>query len=99
MKLGKALRKAADFYLWDGVAPYVYGAGLPRIYTCDAVVFGGMAKCGSKATDKAVAFLRELGVYVHGFGEFDEFEAGEERQGARFLWLDFAALVAEDEGL
>ena len=44
-------------------------------------------------------FIDSLGCSRRSLFEFNEFERGPERQGARYLWLKFAALVAESEGL
>lgn len=41
--------------------------------------------------------LHSFGVNPCGYKEFSKFEAGEERQGARYLWLKFVALVVGDE--
>jgi hypothetical protein len=43
--------------------------------------------------------LVELGVDCSSMDQFAEFKQGETRQGARYLWLDFARLVAESEGV
>ena len=48
---------------------------------------------------KTIGFLRQLGVNTGGYCEFKEFEPGEKRQGARYLWLMFAYEVALSEGV
>lgn len=48
---------------------------------------------------KTIGFLYELGVNTAGRCEFKEFEPGEQRQGARYLWLMFAYEVALSEGV
>lgn len=101
-KISKILREAADEYLSPTGCESLDCAK----YSCDAV-YNACYKY--KVSPDAIYvnviyFLEELGVLAH-YGDYhrpqfaDEFEAGPERQGARFLWLDFAALVAEDEGL
>lgn len=95
MKVSDILRDAADKFLWDGM----YEPSPALTYSCDAVLGGAMGDCDFSERRYVRAFLGDLGVDDYGHYEFDEFEEGEERQGARFLWLDFAALVAEDEGL
>lgn len=42
------------------------------------------------------AYLGTLGVFINSLWEFEGFSP-EDIQGARFLWLDFAALVLEDQ--
>ena len=91
LEFAKTLRSAADVYLWDGS---VGGSGFA--YSCSA------ASKAAFATDTSMwaifNFLRSLGVDTEGHHEFDEFPHGPIRQGARFLWLDFAALYAEELG-
>lgn len=57
----------------------------------------GWVSCGSALNyDHAIPFLESLGWDEESFYQF---ENGRQRQGARYLWLDFARLVAEDESL
>lgn len=49
-------------------------------------------------------FLKSLGLILHydderDEGEFNEFPKGPDRQSARYCWLKFAAMIAEEEGL
>lgn len=49
---------------------------------------------------RAIKFLHSLGCQTGAWDNpFDEFKYGEQQQGARYLWLMFAYLVALDEGL
>lgn len=91
MKISEILRKAADGFLWTGEQ-----RDSDNRYSCGAVADVTDQKVDDSA---ACNFLMELGVDTWSYHAFDEFPEGEIRQGARFLWLDFAALVAEDEGL
>jgi hypothetical protein len=43
--------------------------------------------------------LQEMGVYTFSFMQFEEFPRGPERQAARYAWLKFAALIAEEQGV
>lgn len=92
MKISTILRKATE-ELWDGTREGDSGG---TSFTCAAV-------CNVRAPRNDIAaaidFLASLGVNPNSGGQFLELESGEPKQGARFLWLDFAALVAEDEGL
>lgn len=90
MKTSAILRRAADKRLSTN-GDYAY----PKWeFSCDA------ATCGLNYHEQGIMFptLRDFGVPVHSMRAFDSFPEGEIRQGARFLWLDFAALVLEDEG-
>jgi hypothetical protein len=42
--------------------------------------------------------LQEMGVNFS-FYEFEEFPRGHERQAARYAWLKFAAMIAEEQGV
>ena len=93
MKISEILRKAADRHLSsDGKDDFQRRIDF---YSYVAVIYAS----GALDARPAEHFLQTLGVSLDSPSEFDEFPEGEIRQGARFLWLDFAALVAEDEGL
>jgi hypothetical protein len=64
-------------------------------FSCDAVRYATNTTFGD--TFAAIRFLRELGVDCGSLGEFREFKPGAEQQGARYLWLMFAHLVAKEE--
>lgn len=94
-RISEILWIAANEKLWSGNDADSFG----DVYSCDAV-----GRYGSNKTfyqENAIDFLIELGVNYEDEDDeqFIEFEGDEERQGARYLWLDFARLVAEDEGL
>lgn len=63
-------------------------------FSCDAVRYATNTFGDTLA---ATEFLRELGVDCGCLGEFREFKPGAEQQGARYLWLMFAYLVAKEE--
>ena len=92
MKISERLHRAADERLWDGEAPYFRVSQDVWRYSCDAI---GVSNDAVKARN----FVKNMGVCVASASEFDEFPTVAERQGARYLWLKFAALVAESEGL
>jgi hypothetical protein len=50
-----------------------------------------------KLITHCLVFISSLGVSTGSCNEFCEFQKGEERQGARYLWLMFAYLIALDE--
>ena len=88
MKISERLHRAADVYL----SAKDDETESTRYFSCDAVFFDSWDK-------KTAEFLYDIGLDNHGYHEFDEFRNGIKRQGARYLWLKFAALVAESEGL
>lgn len=59
-----------------------------------ATTWGNAAK-----RSEAVMFLKSLGCKVGSSDAFNRFEAGDERQGVRYMWLLLAMHVAEDEGI
>jgi hypothetical protein len=96
MKLSEVLWIAANEQLWDGDLRYdnlsEYSCGAVSALISSPMIF-------SWTFTSTIKFLRELGVQSSCTKQFNEFDPGPERQGARYLWLDFARLVAEDEGL
>jgi len=90
MKISEILRKAANEKLSNGI----YDSDTSVAQSCLAIAFTQKRDRFSSA----LSFVARLGCDFD-YSNFDEFPEGEIRQGARFLWLDFAALVAEDEGL
>lgn len=95
MKISQILHKAADEYLWDGVKDKNVMS-----YSCAAVgICMTYHGCSAKQEAKVIEFLDQLGCPLYSMEAFDEFETYKDRQGARYLWLKFAALVAEEEGI
>jgi len=107
MKLSELLRETADNHLSPICDDLFRRDGSRLIRTHDYFSCCAISVCldrhpeldfwGSRKA--ALDFLVELGCPTSSGESFDEFRKGGQRQGARFLWLDFAALVAEDEGL
>lgn len=95
-QLAAILRLAADEYLWNGVDDMFEAPG-PNGYSCDAYHYAAGWKFTSEERKAGYDFLSALGVDPDDTEQFTEVPHGETRQGARFLWLDFAALVAEEE--
>ena len=91
------LRLAANRCLWDGCGDYRKTEDFVWSYSC-AAAEESRDDLGLKL-DIVEDFLAPLGVFVGRYTEFDEFPHGPIRQGARFLWLDFAALYAEELSL
>ena len=105
MKISEVLHLAAGKYLWDGVTADSHRGHAE--YSCDAVGDAIYAQYRTYITsieeqellNDTYEHLQSLGVDSNKYDQFNEFEDNGQRQGARYLWLKFAALVAEEEGL
>lgn len=95
-QIAKLLRKAANQHLWDG--DWSKPSFGNEQFSCCAVEIASIGLPYQTFFD-ALGHLRRLGVRTESEGEFSEIAGYEARQGARFLWLHFAALVAEDGGI
>lgn len=95
MKISEVLHNAADHYLR-------YGTKDKRKYAC---VFSCAAVWEAVQQDEhpilkfslIINRLREMGVNPESMDEFFEFRK-RDKQGARYLWLKWAALMAEEQG-
>ena len=98
-KISDILWEAANEYLSEVGSIHLRsgGYGWKNKYSCLAVY--DACEEFSVSPYETMNFLEELGVNTDGFYEFNEFDAGEERQGARYLWLMFAYQVALSEGV
>jgi hypothetical protein len=95
--IAEVLHRAADKFLWNGS-----GRNPIRIPTCSC--FAVAAALGRDPEDykpfgPVYTGLRRMGVDPFEIGLFDEFEYGPERQAARYAWLKFAAMIAEEQGV
>lgn len=101
VKISKVLHLAADKYLWDGVGGIkFYGDE----YSCIAVRLAVQQIRASNPeacvpTSDIFDGLTKMGVDCRSSWEFYFFKEGPERQGARYLWLKWAALMAEEQGV
>jgi hypothetical protein len=100
--LADVLWEAANCNLWNGRGRE---PSSQRAKTCgESCCAAAFAEAGkwlwwSDAADReSVRFLRSLGCDTGSTG-FYGFERGQERQGARYMWLLLAMHVAEDEGI
>lgn len=103
MKLSDLLWKAANEHLWDGkgAPPLSYREAFSCCAVFDAAndaLPDGAARYGDDWWP-ARDFLADLGCPTASLSAFSDFANGPERQGARYLWLIFAAMIAEEEGL
>lgn len=95
MKISEILWCAANEHLAP-IKRRRFHHGFEMEHSCDAVYYTCQLRGAKRG---ALAFLESLGVETDSLFQFKEFRSGSERQGARYLWLDFARLVAEDEGI
>ena len=92
MKISEILHEAADVYLWDGIED----DHDKQLYSCDAI---NTATENTQTLLKIKSGLKEMGLNTETFSEFKEFPYGEQRQSARYTWLKFAAMIAEEQGV
>ena len=96
MKISEILHEAADVYLWDGIEDDAWCSE----YSCCAVSDAVQALRVSGVCEKRIyRGLEEMGVNVTNVYQFNEFPFGEQRQAARYSWLKFAAMIAEEQGV
>lgn len=95
MTISEILWRAANEHLWDGNR-WATSSLDGETFSCCAI---HRAAKDLEAASIAIRFLHELGCDTAGGTEFSEFKFGENKQGARYLWLMFAYEVAKSEGL
>lgn len=109
----EVLNLAADHFLVHNRELYDSDQFHGNRYSCVAIFDAvcALRKLPTSKFDSAelridlMNFLVELGLDIHADeDQFSEFLVSRERlneasQGARFMWLEFVALVAEEEGL
>lgn len=109
IKISEVLHLAADKYLAKGIADENwYG---PYQYTCSAI---DKALADILQNAPPARFHRQLNIIKQGlrnlgledisgiecFKEFEKFyDPTPESQGARYMWLKFCALLAEEQGV
>jgi hypothetical protein len=110
MKISDVLWTAANERLWDGrgfIAPNQSRETCCAVSDVLANEFGiypfpfdpaDDEDCDRRAV-KVAKFLRGLGLNTDAIGAFGVFRNDEARQGARYAWLMFAAMYAEEQGL
>jgi hypothetical protein len=93
--IAEVLHRAADEFLWSGRGRYDFGKTKFR-YSCDAAAQA--CKRFGVSAEVVLDGLREMGVNTDSINEFgDKFSS--KTQAARFMWLKFAALIAEEQGV
>ena len=111
MKLSKLINEAADNFLWDGEEPLQDGLA---VCSCTAIWLALAKSKQTKDSESVQFIMNEasvrkefksicdtlssLGVSHNAFGQFDEFQCGQVRQGARYLWLKFVSQFVAENG-
>jgi hypothetical protein len=90
--IAEVLHRAADEFLWNGIRE---PGGNLREYSCGSAY----ASCGPSYYKKIKPGLAAMGLDTDSYTEFDELPEGPKRQGARYAWLKFAAMIAEEQGV
>jgi hypothetical protein len=101
MKISQVLHKAADKNLAHDYESYIRHSMDKERYSCSAI--GLALEYDDEMFDRILEGLKEMGCptgSVYAFtdmGYNDDFD--KETQGARYMWLKFAALMAEEQGV
>ena len=105
--IADVLHHAADKTLWTGGKTEkhyfkIRGREIRR-YSCDAVELACQNLSYEGDYHDIAEGLRNMGVDTHSCSVFRRFEYGAEfsveEQAARYTWLKFAALIAEEQGV
>jgi hypothetical protein len=100
-KISEILHLAADKYLWDGSSGFFHPNGRywTEEYTCNAV--GAAIQDLNAWYMESATFggLVNMGVNTGSSFEFKEYKDDPQRQSARYNWLKFAAMIAEEQGV
>ena len=101
MKISTLLHKAADKHLAHNKASW--DLGKKAKFSCHAV-YDSCYPPYTEIYEQILKGLKEMGCPIGsctatGLWNMDEFAVTEESQGARYMWLKFAALMAEEQGV
>lgn len=93
--IAEVLHLAADTFLWPGG---VYcSTDDDNVFSCFAIERA--AKHLQTRYGPIKIGLRRMGLCTDSANEFNEFPRGTKRQAARYAWLKFAAMIAEEQGV
>ena len=95
-KISKTINRAIDKHLSETASAEDRRVDGRYRYSCDAIWHA--SHCGFE-DEQIGKFLREMGCRTTSATQFDSFPEGECRQMARAIWLTWAAMIAEEEGL
>lgn len=99
--IADVLHLAADMYLWDGnTERYKSNVGLKRDVHGYAVI-AALRELDMDELRAAEVFnhLETISPDSMPNNVFDDLPCGAKRQAARYAWLKFAALIAEEQGV
>jgi len=92
MKLSEIIHKAKNKKLWHGEPDTQWYNGATQEYSCCAVA---QASSRTEPAKQLEVEMELMGLKTRR-ANFLEFKEGEERQGARFLWLAMFELIMKD---
>ncbi len=87
---------AINEYLWDGFRKFNYFK--QSKFSCIALRVASV-KIKVDPDKSVLPYLKSFGCNIDKPNAFREFTYGPKRQYARALWLTWAAMIAEEEGL
>lgn len=108
LTIAEILHIAADKYLWDGSGKFIDSPLDKEEFSCCAiytVVLNNwsslqFAGCNPLAADAMIDNgMRAMGLKPMSTKEFNDVPPGPKRQAARYAWLKFAAMIAEEQGV
>lgn len=101
--IAQVLHLAADKYLYSG------GGRVLNFYSCCAIqsalsgflIRGELTISERKRLERRIfKGLKNMGLNPSATNQFNEFgDFSKEAQGARYAWLKFAAMIAEEQGV
>lgn len=101
MKISQVLHKAADKHLAHDYESYIHPSFDKERFSCCAVDLA--VGYNPDLYHRILEGLTEMGcptgsIYAFTGMDYDD-DLDEETQGARYMWLKFAALMAEEQGV
>ena len=97
--IAEILHITADKYLNEDGSYDVF----KNLFSCcaisDAIYADNRDNMYNDISNRIADGLEELGLDTLSLEQFDEFPPGPIRQGARYNWLKFVALLAEEQGV
>ena len=103
--IAEILHRAADEHLNVSDCPWDYIQGQDRFSCCaiddaiDHLFDGDLSHYGpDRLCEQIIAGLRAMGLEPEDCYQFEDVPYND-RQGARYAWLKFAAMIAEEQGV
>ena len=98
-KISEIFHYAADNCLWNGIGEWDFNG---MIFSCDAIDCATRFMMPYKASNIENTIkegLWNLGLSTSSVDAFNNIPFGEQRQSARYAWLKFCAMMAEEQGV